>query len=160
MKILRILASIMMLSIFVHAQTSVLTGTVYDATGAVIPKVKITVTNEKKENFETVTSGEGVYVLNLLYNPYDTKNAFNFKIMKYEIRVEKANGFDEFVLRDFRFIPSSDKGKMYFDFALDVYFDSNCGAGGSLPAPEKIELPETKISNEFLRKPLEKLPKD
>lgn len=89
---------------------SVLTGTVYDPSGALVLKTKVTAKNEKGVTIETETDEEGVYVLNLpcLYQG----------IEKYEITVEKY-GFEKFVLKDFKFVYST-KGRMYLDIALGI----------------------------------------
>jgi len=161
MKILQILVLIAGLSFFINGQTTskaTLTGTVYDPTGAVIPMMKITAINERGEKFETQTNADGVYVLNLTFNLYDSKPAANFRIAKYEIIVEKARGFDKFIVKDFKFVAVY-TGKMIFDFALDID-NSNCGAGGCIPEMSQlIELQNLKISDKILQKPLEKLPK-
>lgn len=106
---------------------AILSGTVYDANGAVIPETKVMATNEKDERFETITNDEGIYVLNLPFNLYDTRKSADFKIAKYTISVEQKH-FEKFVLKDFKFVPSTN-GKMNLDIALDVD-NSICGAGG------------------------------
>jgi len=68
MKFLQILSLILCLAVFVHAQKAILSGTVYDASGAVIPKIKITAINENGEKLETETNDDGEYSLKLLYN--------------------------------------------------------------------------------------------
>ena len=131
MKFLQILVLIIGSVGFISAQTNgkaVLSGTVYDANGAVIPDAVVSVTNEKGENFATLANGEGIYVLNLPFNLYDTKKT-DFRLMKYEIIVRKEH-FEKFVLKGFKFVPST-KGKMNLDIALDLD-NSNCGAGGCL----------------------------
>jgi len=106
---------------FANAQKAVLSGNVYDAYGALIVEAKITVINEKGEKFETVTNDEGFYILDLHFNPYNSKT--DFKIAKYEIIVIKE-GFEKNFIKDFKFVPSS-KGKMNLDFALDVFVNIN-----------------------------------
>ncbi len=64
MKISWILVLIVGLAVFANAQKGVLTGTVYDANGAVIVKSKVTAVNQKGEKFEATTNDEGVYSLN------------------------------------------------------------------------------------------------
>ncbi len=102
--------------------TAILNGSVYDANGALITGAKVTAANEKGEKFETVSSGEGIYILELPYNPYNAKN-HKYKTAKYEITV-KAEGFDKSVLQNFGFVPST-KGKMILDFTLDVFLNIN-----------------------------------
>lgn len=97
--------------------TSILSGSVYDANGALIIGAKVTAINEKGEKFETETNNEGIYNLELQYNPYGSDS--NFRLAKYEIIVEKQH-FEKTVLKDYKFAPSY-KGKVNLDFALDVY---------------------------------------
>jgi hypothetical protein len=121
MKVLQILILVFTLSVFASAQKAILTGTVYDPSGAVIPKTKISAKNEKGVTIETETNDDGVYVLNLpcLYQG----------IEKYEIAVEHF-GFEKFVLKDFNFVSV---GKMYLDIALDVRANSGpCNDGDVL----------------------------
>ncbi len=168
MKFLQILVLVLGLVIFVNAQKSALTGTVYDASGAVIPKAKLIAINEKGEKFETVTNDEGVYVLNLLFQSIDAKTSVDFKVAKYEIIVDLENrGFEKFILKDFKFVPSF-KGKMNLDIALDSINPEPCGYSGVdcptvlyCPAGEQetIQTTEAKISDKIQQKPLEKSPK-
>lgn len=127
MKIIRVLVLIFGLVVLVNAQRSALTGTVYDASGAVIPKAKLIAINEKGEKFETVTNDEGIYVLNLLFHSVDAKTSVDLKVAKYEIVVDLENrGFEKFILKDFKFVPSY-KGKMNLDIALDSTNPEPCG---------------------------------
>ena len=168
MKVLQILVLIFGLVVLVDAQKSALTGTVYDASGAVISKAKLTAVNEEGEKFETVTNDEGIYVLNLLFNSVDTKTSVDSKVAKYEITVDMENrGFEKFVLKDFKFVPSS-KGKMNLDIALDAANPEPCGYSGAdcpivlyCPAggEEIVQTAETKIASKIQQRPLEKLPK-
>jgi hypothetical protein len=121
MKFLQILVLTFGLAIFVNAQSSEkagLFGNVYDANGSLIVGARITAINERGEKFEAVTNEDGNYTLNLPFNRY-SPNLRNFKVAKYEITVVKENGFEKFVLKDFKFVPSY-KGKMNLDFALDI----------------------------------------
>jgi len=57
-----LLCAILLLPAFVFAQEAVLTGTITDATGAVLPGVTVQATHESSGNtFEAVTDGRGVY---------------------------------------------------------------------------------------------------
>jgi len=116
MKILQALVLIVSLAVLANAQKGVLTGTVYDPTGAVIVNSKVTAVNQKGQKFEAVTNAEGVYSLNLSCDEY--KPILNRKTTRYEITVE-SQGFEKFTLKDFKFVNSS-KGQMYLDFSLDV----------------------------------------
>jgi len=138
---------------------SILSGSVYDANGALIIKAKVTAINEKGEKFETLTNDTGIYVLNLPFNLYDTsKSVIDFKIAKYEIIVE-SEYFEKFIIKDFKFVPSY-KGKMNLDFALDLLENDNCGAGGCIPEQlQPIDSSNTKISDKILKQSLEQSPK-
>ena len=116
MKILQTLVLILGLTVFANAQKTVLSGTVYDANGAVIVKSKVTALNQKGEKFETFTNNEGVYTLNLTYIPVEP--GFSYKMAKYDLTVE-AEGFEKFTLKDFNVTGKYTK-KMQLDFALDV----------------------------------------
>lgn len=168
MKFLQILVLIFGFVVFTNAQKAILSGTVYDANGAVIPKTRIIATNEMDESFETLANDEGMYSLNLPFNDYSSRKSPNFKIMKYEIRVNNENGSDKFVLKDFMFVPTS-KGKMNFDIALDAANPEPCGYSGAdcptvlyCPAGEQeiIQTIKTEVSNKILQRPLEELPKE
>ena len=162
MKILQILVLIFGLTGFATAQNAILSGTVYDATGALIPKVKVTAINEKGEKVESLTNNNGVYSLSLPFNLYDSKtSSANFKIAKFEIVVDLENrGFEKFVVKDFKFIPAY-SGKMFFDIALDSRNPEPCGYAGAdcLESP-LVENTEEKVQNKVLQRPLEKLPKE
>ncbi len=124
MKFLQILVLIFGLSVFVNSQTNnkaVLSGNVYDANGSLIVEAKVTAINERGQKFETLTNDEGIYVLKLPFNLYNSKA--DFKVAKYEITVTKE-GFEKNYIRDFKFVPSS-KSKMNLDFALDVFVNIN-----------------------------------
>src|SRR5438105_15416035 len=57
-----LLCAILLLPAFVFAQEAVLTGTITDATGAVLPGVTVQATHEASGNtFEAVTDARGVY---------------------------------------------------------------------------------------------------
>lgn len=157
MKILQFLVLIFGFVVICNAQKAVLTGTVYDANGAVIVNAKVTAINQKGEKFESYTNTEGIYILNLSFNVYDTKNTKNFRISTYEI-IAEAKHFERFVLKNFKFVPAWNQ-KMNLDIALDVMESNNCGAGGCIPMPESNEKTEAKITNKILLRPLENLPK-
>jgi hypothetical protein len=161
MKVLQILVLILVFVVTENAQTSILSGTVYDANGAVIPETKITAINQKGEKFETLTNDEGFYFLDLPFTRYDSKLFFDFVMAKYEIIVDRENwGFEKFVLKDFRFVPSY-KGKMNLDIALNSINPEPCGYSGAdcLNTPV-IKTTKAKISDKILQRPLEKFPKE
>ncbi len=156
MKILLVL--VLVLSLVIVANTQVLTGTVYDAQGALIPKVKAI--NEKGKVFETETNDEGIYSLNLPFNDFTKISSKQFKISKYEIVVE-CGGFEKNILKDFKFI-SAYPNEMILDVSLDGANPEPCGYSGAdcLPdLPEKIESNNSEISNKISEQALEKKPK-
>ncbi len=161
MKFLQILVLILGLTILVNAQKAILSGTLYDATGAVIPKSKVTVINERGEKFEVLTNDDGVYSLSLPFNSYDAKtSSANFRIAKFEIVVDlEYRGFEKFSVRDFKFVPAY-SGKMIFDIALDSRNPEPCGYAGAdcLESPI-VENTKEKVQNKILQRPLEELPK-
>ena len=158
MKVLQILVLIFGFTVIGNAQKAVLIGTVYDANGAVIVNARVTAINQKGEKFEAFTNTDGIYILNLPFNLYDTKNTKNFRISTYEI-IAEAKHFERFVLKDFKFVPAWN-GKMNLDIALDVMESNNCEPGGCLPMRESIKTTEAKISDKISLKPLEELPKE
>ena len=128
MKILRILVLIFGLTVLANAQKAVLSGTLYDATGAIIPKEKVTATNERGEKFEALTNDDGVYSLSL---PFNKTSSADFRIAKFEIVVDlEYRGFEKFSVRDFKFIPAY-SGKMIFDIALESRNPEPCGYSGA-----------------------------
>jgi hypothetical protein len=96
--------------------TSKLTGTVYDAYGAVIVKAKVRALAGDGRTFDTTTNEDGVYVLVLPFNKYSS--GIGFKESKYDIIVESP-GFRRSETKGFVFSPSQ-FGKMYLDLALEV----------------------------------------
>lgn len=142
MKVLRVLFLILGLAIVATAQKSILTGSVYDAYGALIIGAKITAINEKGEKFEALTNNDGIYILNLPYNPYRPE-IVDFKIAKYEIIVEKEL-LEKTTIKNFKFAPSY-KGKVNLDFAMDVFVDIN-----TIPIQiEKDEKEKPKLKSEL-----------
>jgi len=140
---------------------SILSGTVYDAVGAVMSEVKVTAINEKGEKFEAMTNDDGVYSLSLPFNSYDAKtSSANFRITKFEIIVDlEHRGFEKFSVKDFKFVPAY-SGKMIFDIALDSRNPEPCGYAGEdcLESPI-LEIEKGKVQNKILKRPLEELPK-
>jgi hypothetical protein len=160
MKVLQILVLIFGFAIFADAQNAVLSGSVYDPNGALIINANVTAINEKGEKFETITNNEGVYILNLPFNIYDTtKSVIGFKVAKYEIIIESVY-FEKLILKDFKFV-SSTEGKMTLDFALDVVKFINYGPGGCCFSDlEIIDEPKLKVSDNISLIPLEELSKE
>ncbi|MGH9819027.1 MAG: carboxypeptidase-like regulatory domain-containing protein [Pyrinomonadaceae bacterium] len=107
----------------------IVTGTIYDQKGAVIPNTTITARNESGEKFETVTNGEGVYKLTLTFNRYGSKKAL--ETATYEIAAERPNtGFKKTVLKDFKVVPTY-TGSMQLDLVLEALDPEPCGYAGA-----------------------------
>lgn len=155
MRCFKIFVLVFGLAVFANGQKAVLSGAVYDANGAVVPETVVIAINEKGEKFGTLTNSEGIYVLNLPFNPYNSKA--DFKIAKYEITAEHKH-FKKYVLKDFKFVPSTNR-KMNLDIALEVD-NSNCGAAGCLPNLHPVEQQKTEVSDKILQKPSEKFSKE
>jgi hypothetical protein len=162
MKVLQSLFLILGLAVLVNGQKAILSGTLYDANGAVIPKEKVIAISNTGEKFEALTDDNGVYSLSLPFNSYNAKtSSANFRIAKFEIVVDlEYRGFEKFSARDFKFVPAY-SGKMIFDIALDSRNPEPCGYAGAgclgLPATENIK---EKVQNKNLQKPLEKFSKE
>lgn len=161
MKILQILFLVLGFTVLTNAQKSILTGTLYDATGAVIPKEKVTAINEKGEKFEALTNEDGVYSLSLPFNSYEAKKPTpDFRVAEFEIVVDlEYRGFEKLSIKDFKFVPAY-SGKMFFDIALDSRNLEPCGYAGAdcLESPV-VENTKEKVQNKILQRPLEQLPK-
>ncbi len=158
MKVLQILILIVSLFVAVNAQNTILTGTLYDATGAVIPKEKVAAVNDKGEKFEVLTNDNGVYSLSLPFNYYDAKkSSANFRIAKFEIIVNlEHRGFEKFSVKGFKLVPAN-SGKMNFDIALDLLNPEPCGYTGVGCFPQTaVEIQQAKITNRVLSMPLKK----
>ena len=120
MKVLRVLplfvATTLAFGVSAFAQKSNLTGTVYDANGAVVVKAKVKAVDVRGIKFEALTNDEGVYVLTLPFNKYDSQRGF--EEAKYDVFVE-SSGFKTSETRGYVFIPSQ-FGKMYLDIGLEI----------------------------------------
>jgi hypothetical protein len=122
-KFLRVLVLIFGLVVFGNAQMkdrAVLTGTVYDVNGAVIPRMSVVFVNRKGERFETTTDENGDYWYYLPVSKYETiSNAVGSDVPAildtYEITFSNSNsGFRKLVIKDFILA-----GKMQLDVALE-----------------------------------------
>ena len=128
MKILKILVFVLCFAVFTNAQ--VLTGTVFDSQGAIIPNAKVKVVSEKGQIFETESNEAGVYTLNLPANLYNSGTLTkDLKAAIYEI-IAESSGFEKYSLNDFKFV-SSYQNKMILDIALDGANPEPCGYGGA-----------------------------
>jgi hypothetical protein len=120
----------------------VLSGTVYDANGAVLVNARITATDETGRKFETVTNAKGVYELNLPYKNYEQQT--DFRMTKYGIAASHEY-FETYVLKNFYIVPAY-KGKMMLDLALNLAQTENCGVGGCIQLESRSAgLPDRKI---------------
>ncbi|HEX8250746.1 MAG TPA: carboxypeptidase-like regulatory domain-containing protein [Pyrinomonadaceae bacterium] len=148
MKVLQILVLIIGFAFVANAQTTekaVLTGTVYDQSGAVIPNINVGFINSEGEKFKSFTNEEGFY---WIYLPKS----------KYEITFGNDNsGFLKYVVKDY--ILAS---KMQLDVALKGRSSDECGLAGCFGDTPPIELESrSKAWDKFLQtRPLEKLPKE
>jgi hypothetical protein len=118
MKTLRIALLLLFSSLAVQAQTSStskLTGTIYDAYGAVIVGAKVTAVASGK-TFNAVSDGNGVYVLVLPFTPWGSGER---EMAKYDITVVGSRGFKSFQVKGYAFAPGY-RGSMRLDIALDV----------------------------------------
>ncbi len=142
MKFLQILVLIFGLFAVISGQKTILSGTVTDKWGAIIPNAKVEAKNLKGEIASTRTNNDGRYQLDLNEGEYSI-----------EITLTP---FDKFSLLDYWVIY-----KMQLDVALQC---KNCEIIDhdllkSEPT-QRIETKEAKISNRVLQRPLEKLPKE
>ncbi len=105
MKNLQILILVFGLVVFTNAQNAILSGTIYDQSGAVIPNAEVILKSKRGKIYTSRTNEEGIYefeVLEGLYSIEIKKNSFKiFKIKNY-------------------FVSPSFKGKMIFDVTLIV----------------------------------------
>lgn len=61
MKFLQILVLILGLVTLANAQKSILSGTIYDQDGAIIPNAEVKLKNKKNKIYKAKTSDDGVY---------------------------------------------------------------------------------------------------
>ena len=101
MKILQVLILIFVIAVSVNAQKAVLSGTVTDDMGALIPQGKIDLIDETGKKFSALTNDEGEYKIQIDEGTY-------------KIEVE-FSPFQKFVIFEYRITPS---GKMRLDVAL------------------------------------------
>src|SRR5215203_4041622 len=105
MKILQILVLIVSLTVFTNAQTVLLTGTVYDLNGAVIPGTKVTAKDKSGKTYSAIPSNdEGVYTIPLPAGVYTLEFI--------------AANFHGFTVKEYR-IYKAIKGKMSLDIVLN-----------------------------------------
>jgi len=136
------LACLLLLSIFVQAQTASLRGTVADSTGAIVPNAKVTVLNTSTNASRSVDSNEsGVYSIT------------NLPVGMYTIKVEKQG----FAPTEFTMVELT-VGQIR---TIDVKFAVNAAAetvnvvGDAAPT---IELETSQISNVVDSKKMNELP--
>jgi len=99
-------------------ETAQVTGTVYDANGAVIVGARVSATDSEGKQFDALTNQSGVYILKLPILPPVKERRASFLMPKYSISAV-AQGFTKTIIREFRLVGTSN-GKMNLDIALDV----------------------------------------
>ena len=133
MKILQVLVLILGVTVLAKAQEVILTGTIYDFQGAVIPNSKIVATNKNSKVFKTTTNEDGIYKLKL-------------KPGIYAIQVPRLPGLKGIKFNDYRILITYD-GKMNLDISLDI---------GSPKVhhgiPVKKSLKQSKTKNKFVKR--------
>lgn len=97
---------------------SQLTGTIFDAQGSVIAGAKIKAVDATGKTYETISNGEGDYVLKLLFRKYDNKCTNKCRSSRYDISAQSP-GFEITRINGYIFIPSQ-FGKMRMDIALET----------------------------------------
>lgn len=100
---MHILVLIFGLSIFANAQKAILTGTIYDRQGAIIPNVSVKVIAKSSKQYEVKTDDNGVYEVKITTGIYTVECS--------------AHGFKSFKMKNY-FVPLSYKGKVFLDIAL------------------------------------------
>lgn len=147
MKAIFVLVIVFAFSIGAFSQRVTLTGTVYDVTGAVVPKVRIVIIDRRGHSTvvtETQTNDEGVFEAALVPG-------------EFTIRLE-SQGFKAFVWEKFRLVDTQKK-KFFFDVVLETIGTEPCHdptACGPLPIGE---MNETRISTKISPRPIKEKPK-
>ncbi len=109
-KVFQILFLIFVLIGFANAQDSVLSGTVFDSTKAVVSATKIEAKNITGQVFKTISNSDGFYEITLPFG-------------KYEIEFYR-DGFKKFILKNFE-NSSSNKVTFNVDFLVGHCEDCN-----------------------------------
>lgn len=143
MKILQVLVLIFGLTIFVNAQKVNLSGKIYDASGAVIPGIKISAYSEEAL-FEQTTNEEGFFILSLPLGIYN---------LEINPRTESFNGFQNVSLKNYRIVSTSD-GKLNLDFSLPTADSPICilDISGDSSSPRKLKQNKVKKNKSIKRK--------
>ena len=90
------LCAVLALPATVFAQDAVLTGTITDSTGAVLPGVTVTAVNEATgNNYETVSDAAGVYHARAERVPFPTEGTRRERVTAY--LAAEARAFERFV---------------------------------------------------------------
>lgn len=119
MKTLQILVLILGLTVFANAQKAILSGTVYDQLGSIIPDAQVVVKNKNGKMFETLTDRDGKYKIDLPYTVYKMPDDFrSLSLARYTIKVSLV-GFHITEIEEFIFTKPS-VGNMQLDFVLEV----------------------------------------
>ena len=106
MKIFQVLILILGLSIFANAQKAILSGTVYDQTGAVIPETKITLMNKDGKEFAAFTNDDGVYTISVASGNYSL-----------EVVNLRHAAWEKFIIQQYELAPVP---KMNLDITLRI----------------------------------------
>lgn len=137
MKAIFILVIVFAFSIGAFSQRVTLTGTVYDLTGSVVPKVRIVIIDRRGHSTvvtETQTSDEGVFEAALVPG-------------EFTIRLE-SQGFKAFVSEKFRLVDTQKK-KFFFDVVLESMSVDPCHDPTSCWPSSVIEMNKPEISTQI-----------
>lgn len=137
--------------------SAILRGTIYDISGAVIPKTKIVFQSNLDESFSAESDQDGIFSISLPFNLIVLSSSkADSQTLKYKIIVDLTDrGFQKKVIDDFSFV-SPLKGKMILDIALDSLDPEPCGYAGEdcFPAePIEIKKSEVKITDKISPQP-------
>lgn len=143
MKSLQVLFLILGLTIFANAQKVNLSGKIYDASGAVIPGIKVSA-NSEGSLYEQVTNEEGLFNLNLPVGIYN---------LEINPRTESFNGFQTIILKNYRIV-SADNGKLNLDMSLPTADSPICilDISSDEISPKKLTQNKVKKNKSIKRK--------
>ncbi len=140
MRVLQVLAFILGFVIFADAQEAILSGTVTDTIGSVIPNAKVEAKNLEGKIISARTNEVGAYQLELIEGEYSI-----------EITLTP---FEKFSVSNYWILH-----KMQLDVALQCKGCKLIEHNFSEPS-QTVQTPEVNNSDKILQRPLEKLPKE
>jgi hypothetical protein len=148
MKAIQLLILILCFSVFALSQSELkitkLTGIVFDQTGAVLAKTKVTSSDKDGKKYQSESDSEGRYELIL-------------PVGKYNIQFE-SSGFGIKTYQDFQVVDSV-YGKMFQDVVLKGLNPEPCGySGADCLNTTFIEPKNPQISNKIIQRRLDQLP--